>query len=98
MAGIGHNKPQVSIQGLSPDDRKTLRKGILEMNDSMTRIDAEKELIKETVGDLNDKLGVDKKLIRKLAAAYFKANYKQVIEENTEFEEFYDAVIHKTTD
>lgn len=96
MSMIGHNQQQRSVQGLTDEDRKTFRKAIMEMNDSMTRIAAERELMKEIVNENCDKLGVDKKLFRRMAKAYFKANFKDEVQENTDFEEFYSNVIEKT--
>ena len=66
------------------------------MNDSMTRVGAERELMKEITNETCDKLGVDKKLFRRMAKAYFKANFKDEVQENTDFEEFYSAVMEKT--
>ena len=40
MSMMGHNQQQRSVQGLTDEDRKTLRKAVLEMNDSMTRVGA----------------------------------------------------------
>jgi flagellar biosynthesis GTPase FlhF len=93
---IGHNQQQRSVQGLTEEDRKLFRKAIMEMNDSMTRIAAERELMKEIVNENCDKLGVDKKLFRRMSKAYFKANFKDEVQENTDFEEFYSTVIEKT--
>jgi len=62
----------------------------------MTRVGAERELQKETVNEVCDKLGIDKKLFRRMSRAYFKANFKDEVQENTDFEEFYTAVIEKT--
>lgn len=97
-AGIGHNHPQLSVEGLSPEDRKVLRKAIQELNDSMTRVSAERELQKEIIAETYAKIGIDKKLMRRLAKVYFNANFKDEVEENNTFEEFYEAVIHKTVD
>lgn len=98
MSMIGHNHPQVSVEGLSPEDRKTLRKAILELNDSMTRVGAERDLQKEVINEINDKLGVDKRLVRRIAKAYFKANFKDEVEENSTFEDFYTSVMEKTAE
>ena len=96
MSMIGHIQQQRSVQGLTDEDRKTLKKAVIEMNDSMTRVGAERELQKETVNEVCDKLGIDKKLFRRMSRAYFKANFKDEVQENTDFEEFYTAVIEKT--
>ena len=96
MSMMGHNQQQRSVQGLTEEERKQFRKAIMELNDSMTRIGAERELQKETINELNDKLDIDKKLIRRMARAYFKANFKDEVQENTDFEEFYTTVMEKT--
>jgi hypothetical protein len=93
---MGHNQQQRSVQGLTDEDRKILRKAVLEMNDSMTRVGAERELQKETTNEVADKLGIDKKLFRRMSRAYFKANFKEEVQENTDFEEFYTTVMEKT--
>ena len=98
MAGIGHNQQQRSVQGLNDGERKQLRKAVMEMNDSMTRVGAERELQKETTNEICGQLGLDKKLFKRMARAYFKANFRDEVQENTDFEEFYTAVMEKTVD
>ena len=65
----------------------------MELNDSMTRMSAERDLQKEAVNNINDALGVDKKLIKRMAKVYYKANYNEEVEENNTFEEFYDTIV-----
>ena len=96
MSMIGHNQQQRSVQGLTDEDRKVLRKAVMEMNDSMTRVGAERELQKETVNEVCDKLGIDKKLFRRMSRAYFRANFKDEVQQNTDFEEFYTTIMEKT--
>ncbi len=96
MAGIGHNKPFVSVNSLSTEDRKKLKRSIMELNDSMTRVAAERELQKEAINKVFDDLGVEKKMVRRMAKAYYKANFGDEVEENKNFEEFYDMVIKQT--
>lgn len=98
MAGIGHNQQQRSVQGLNEGERKQLRKAVMEMNDSMTRVGAERELQKETTNEICGQLGLDKKLFKRMSRAYFKANFRDEVQENTDFEEFYTAVMEKTVD
>jgi DNA-directed RNA polymerase subunit N (RpoN/RPB10) len=62
----------------------------------MTRAAAERELQKETINTLFDELGVDKKLVRRMAKAYYKANFGDEVEENRAFEESYDLIIKNT--
>lgn len=96
MSMIGHNNPNTSPQGLTPEDKKVLRKAIMELNDSLTRVGAERDLQKEIINDTFDKIGVDKKMIRKMAKVYFKANFNDEVASANEFEEFYEEVIQKT--
>jgi hypothetical protein len=93
MAGIGHNQNFVSINSLSDAQRKELKEAIVQMNDSMTRVAAERDYQKETINNITDKTGVDKKIIRRMAKVYFRANYAQEQEDNRSFEEFYDGVM-----
>jgi ABC-type microcin C transport system permease subunit YejB len=97
MAGIGHNqKPTVNISSLNETERKRLKNALMEMNDSLTRVAAERDLQKETINSLYEELGVDKKLVRRMAKAYFKANFGEEVEENKAFEESYDLIIKNT--
>ena len=96
MTGIGHNNPHVNISSLNETERKRLKKAIMEMNDSMTRAAAERELQKETINTLFDELGVDKKIVRRMAKVYYKANFGDEVEENRAFEESYDLIIKNT--
>lgn len=93
MATIGHNHPTVTVNSLSTEDKKKLRGAINELNDSMTRTAAERDLQKETINKVFEDLGVDKKVIRRMAKAYYKANFNEEIEENKNFEEMYDVVM-----
>ena len=96
MSVIGHNQSNVNINSLSTEQKQQLKKTIQELNDSMTRAAAERELQKEGINDISEKLGLDKKLVRRLAKTYFKANFNQESEENKTFEEFYTVLISKT--
>lgn len=93
MAGMGHNKPFVSINALTDSQKIELKNAIREMNDSMTRVASERDFQKETLNSIFDKTGVDKKIVRRMAKAYFKSNYAEEQEENRQFEEFYDGVM-----
>jgi hypothetical protein len=96
MSVIGHNKPHVSVNSLSTQDKQKLKNAIDSLNDSMTRAMAEREHQKNVINEAFDELGLDKKLIRRLARAYFKANFNEEVEENKNFEEMYSVVIKGT--
>lgn len=93
MAGMGHNQNFVSINSLTDAQKKELKEAVQQLNDSMTRVAAERDFQKESINNISDKTGVDKKIIRRMAKVYFKANYSEEQEENRNFEEFYDGVM-----
>lgn len=95
MSMLGHNQKNfVSVNSLSENDRKKLKGAIQEINDSMTRAAAEKELQKETITKICEELGLDRKIVRKMGKTYFKANFNTEVEEQKTFEEFYDIIIN----
>jgi len=96
MAGMGHNKPFVSPNSLSNEDKKKLKNVIYALNDSMTRVSAERDLQKEAINEIFDELGIDKKIVRKMAKAYFMANYNNMVEEEKNFQDFYDSIIKES--
>jgi len=96
MSMIGHNKPFVSPNSLSSEERKKLKNAIYAINDSMTRVAGERELQKEAITEICDELGVDKKLVRKMAKVYYMANYNSVVEDEKNFQDFYDNIIKES--
>jgi uncharacterized protein YukE len=94
MAGIGHNKPYVGVNSLSSEDKKKIKNAITELDASLTRIAAEREHQKTIVNDINEELGIDKKLLKRMARAHFQANFKNVVEDNETFEEFYEMIVN----
>jgi hypothetical protein len=78
-----------SINALSATEREELRKAISEINDSMTRAAAEKDLQRDIINALSDKIDLDKKIIRSIAKLFFNANFDEVSEEQRMIEEFY---------
>ena len=93
MSGIGHNKPYVSVTSLSDADKKRVKEAVIQMNDSMTRVAAERDLQKEIIKKISDDLGVDKKIFRRMSKVYYNANYAEEQEVNRNFEEMYDEVL-----
>lgn len=95
MSNIGHNQKNfVSVNSLSQIDKDKLKGTIKELNDSMTRVAAEKEFQKEAITKICDELGLDKKLVRRMAKVYFRANFNDEIEENKTFEDFYTIILN----
>jgi hypothetical protein len=75
-------------------DQKTLENAIKEISASLTRIEAERDLIKAVLTTVSDNLQIEKKLVRKLAKVYHKSTFTQESELNQEFETLYTTVFH----
>jgi hypothetical protein len=80
----------------SPVDKKKILEAVREISNSMTRIEAERDLIKETVKEISDSFQIPRKVVNKIAKTYHKQNLTQEVQEHEEFVELYDSVT-KTT-
>lgn len=89
MVNKKHNQQTRSVSSLTPEEKDKLRRLISELNDSMTRIASERQLIKDAIDGFHDQVAVDKKLVRKLAKVYYNANFDDEIDENQTFESLY---------
>jgi len=76
----------------SPEDRKKIRQALDEISNSLTRIEAERDLIKEILQTVEDNFELPKKYTRKVAKIYHKQNMTEVKAENEELETIYETV------
>tara|TARA_R110000868_G_scaffold358709_1_gene620423 strand:- start:90 stop:356 length:267 start_codon:yes stop_codon:yes gene_type:complete len=76
----------------NPADRKTVLNALSEYSNSATRAEAEKDLQKNIITELSDKVGIEKKYITKLASMYHNQNFQQFQQEKEEIEELYESV------
>ena len=74
-------------------DRKKILDAITEISNSMTRISAERDFIKDAVADVSDKFQRPKKIVAKMARVYHKQSFNTESEENSEFESLYEEVV-----
>jgi len=63
-----------------------------EISNSLTRVEAERDLIKEILQKMQDECEIPKKLGRKLARTYHKRNYEEEIAEQSDFQTIYENV------
>ncbi len=77
----------------NPKDRQELKAMLVEMTNSMLRIDAEREQMKDIATAAQDKFGIKTKLFRKIATTMFKHNYSDVQAENEHFELLYEQLV-----
>jgi hypothetical protein len=63
-----------------------------EISNSLTRIESERDLIKEILQKMQDEHEIPKKLSRKLAKTYHKRNYEEEVAEQADFQTVYENV------
>lgn len=76
----------------SPEDRKAIKNALQEISSSLTRIEAERDLIKDILQTVQDNQNIPKKYVRKLAKIYHKQNYNEVQQEQDDLETLYETV------
>ena len=84
---------QLSINQLSQPDREKLFKVIKECSDSMTRMDAEKDYVREAIADTSKNMQLPKKLVAKLVKVYHKQNFDEEVAVAEQFETLYETVV-----
>lgn len=78
----------------NPVDRQKIKKMLAEISNSMTRCDAEKDLIRETIKDMSDQFQLSKRTLSKMAKVYHKQNFQQEVQSHEEFESLYESVVN----
>jgi uncharacterized protein YukE len=77
----------------NPEDRKKINGALQEISNSMTRIEAEKDLIKNIVNDLSEEFQLPKKTVNKLARVFHKQNFDQESQDFDELETLYEEIV-----
>lgn len=83
------------MQIQDPAVRKIVRDAIGEISASMTRMEAERDLIKEIIKKLNEDHQLSKKALSKMAKAYHKQSFSKEVEDADEFQTLYETVLGK---
>lgn len=86
---IGSNS---STKTLTPEDITKLKKALKEMDDSMTRGQAEKDLQKAVVAKMVEEVGVGKKIFKRMAKTFHNADFDMATEEDRDFAATYETV------
>lgn len=77
-----------------PAERKKVMNALGEISASMTRIEAEKDLIKNILTTIEDECSIPKKATSKLAKIYHKQNFNEVQQEQEELETLYETIVN----
>lgn len=78
----------------NPTDRKKIKDALQEISNSMTRIESERDLIKDIKATLFEeyKQFLSKKQIAKMARVYHKQNFQEEVALHEEFESLYEEI------
>lgn len=80
-----------------PAARKAIKKCMDELSASMSRIDGERDFIKEAIVNICEEYEMSKKTFRKLAKVYHKQNFSKEVAEHEEFETMYEQLTGETS-
>jgi hypothetical protein len=81
----------------SPEDKLKLLSALKEISASMSRVEAERDLIKTLKNDVCDLLDLNRKVLNKLARTYHKGNFSEEVEMHKDFEQLYETVTRRTS-
>ena len=84
---------QMTINQLSDPDKEKLFKVIKECSDSMTRQDAEKDFVRESIAETSKNMQLPKKLVARLVKVYHKQNFDEEVAVHEQFETLYETVV-----
>ena len=76
----------------SPEDRKAIKDAMSEISNAYTRIEAERDFIRDALNDLQDKVDIDKKYLRKMSRIFHKQNIVEFTTEAEDIETLYEAI------
>ena len=83
----------MTINQLSEPDRDKLFKIIKECSDSMTRQDAEKDFVRESIAETSKNMQLPKRLVARLVKVYHKQNFDEEVAVHEQFETLYETVV-----
>lgn len=74
------------------EERRKFRNKLNDVAAQMQMITDRREVIKESISEIAEEYGIDKKYIRRLSTTIHKANYSEQQQQNRAFEAFYEIV------
>ena len=77
---------------LLEEDKKKIKGALQEASNSLTRIDAERDLVKNIINDTSKNFQIPKKTVKKLINVYHKQNFSEEVATHEEFESLYETV------
>lgn len=80
-----------------PKVREKIKKQLDEISNAMTRIEAERDYIRESIKETCDEHQLSKKTFRRMAKTHHKRNFPIEVADHEEFEEMYQELTGITT-
>jgi len=77
---------------MSPTDKAKILGMLQEISNSLTRVESERDLIKEILDRLQHECEIPKKLGRKLAKVYHKRSFEEEVAQQNDFVDMYEQV------
>lgn len=77
---------------MAPTDKAKILGCLQEISNSLTRIESERDLVKEILARMQDECEIPKKLGRKLAKVYHKRNFEEEVAQQNDFVDMYEKV------
>lgn len=77
----------------NPADLKKIDNALQEISNCMTRIEAEKDLIKDIKEKIKDDHGLPPRLINQLAKVWHMRNFAEEVAQQEEFQEAYEQLV-----
>ena len=84
--------PNMIIIPTSDADKQRMKGAMDEISNAYTRIEAEKDFIKEAIISLEDDVGIPKKYLSKMARIYHKNNVSEVVAEIEDIEALLETI------
>jgi hypothetical protein len=85
---------QIGANVLSnPADRDKLLNVVRECSGSMTRMDGEKDFVRESIKNICKELDLPKRLVQRMVKVYHKQNYDEEVAVHEQFETLYQSVV-----
>jgi len=76
----------------SEEDRKKIRGAMEEISNSYTRVEAERDFVKDAINALADEVDIPKNILRKMARIYHKQNMQDVVSEVEDIEALMESI------
>lgn len=76
----------------NPVDRKKIRDALMEISNCLTRVEGERDTIKNVISDLSENYQLPKRTVRRMAKAFHKQDFAKEQQEFFEFEHIYQEV------